>query len=1536
MPVRHSPSAKTKAGGRRPKRQGSSNFFQRRLPASATGTAGGDKCLGTLYVNDMLITIWQKLKRFFIANRKIRLSGVIVIFLIVVIGSVLLPQAANAQFFDFTADTIAKVLSYTFLWIASLIGKILVLMIGVLLAVVQYNGFNDSLAIREGWVVVRDVCNMFFVLVLLVIAFGTILRIENYKYNRLLSKLIIMAILVNFSRLIAGFFIDISQVVMLTFVSAFAEASVQNFTTMFKLQEMLAFVPTEVEGEITNFSAPTNAEKVAIPLFAAVMLLIACMTMIAMVVVFLMRIIMLWILVVLSPLAYMLAVLPIGQRHSSTWWTTFGKWVTTGPVLAFFLWLALTVLPSGSEEIVPIPIGEEKSQLVGGTDNVSVTASKATTTSGILGFMLSIGMLVIALSTAGALGGVAGSFAGSMLNKAKGMGSGVLKIAAAPVVGVGKVAKYVAGSGVRKFGRAMRESDSRMLNMMTPEFWKGFAKRGERLDERAKLRVAGKGEGFSEKLWKGEGAMDREELADRQIIETYKSEFKKEMGGASDSRQAMQDLAKKVFQTGGNEGEEMRQAFFEMATAQGNADDIWESFSTMYNDNEKMRGKIDKHFGAIGYKIDEENGINEVADIFDDEMSAKTQREFITGFLGLNKKFLGGENDNSGEEESANASKADQRRMRALSGVSEAAKRTGHWEQVLGVKDPTSKSGYRVMSEQSRRAEVLGESQKIDNRAFQKVLAPHVLRKAKWQAVVDEDGNKIEDAEKGRVIKGLMKKEEYKDEKTGEMETRMVKDTTRYKAELNRDVYAPEEGTFEDTMQKKILGGQNVPEIRQQASRMPDQLVARYFDERGNFVDSEEGAEEAGFQAKTDSEGNVTKSARKVLRDDFEKLYQKNEAIVTGYYKMKFYGKADIPGVQLPWLSGYAPKIESGELERFRTELDEGIEYDALTDVGEQKGFDLSNDNPENVRRMLQVLEQLTNIEYAPSKGFVSRQAVINVGAQQGKNLHWDPKRISPEYQKEIDSLEAELVRMDTDEQQRQTDGKPLDDQSQMREDRKRKKIGDRIKRAQYNKEHIKGYWKQSERKPGESDKDYQDRKEHHERDANEIEKVIKQNTSKDLRDKIKPTVAQFTDQEGNTIEQRVKIGVDTDTKKQIDDAKTENDKEKEEAKEKLKKEIEIIKEEHEGAEQRQMISDAKKDNKEKITGLDKASKEKIDAIKQSGMERIKKQTEEEIEDAITSLMQVYAAPADIADVTTAHPQPRTPPPPPGPTPTPTTPPPGGPTPGGDTTPPPEPPPTGEPTPPPEPAVATPQMSQNETLVRMELEVEENKLKEAEEKMGAMMKALKEEAKLDVAITPQMILDDKDLQKQLDQEGFGASVASVRTIQKEVDDKQTTVTKLQDQATGHQQRREAESGFTGGTAVQQSIEKLNAVTEQLSEAIESTAGTVSDLPGVIEDVDSSLGDFITAIEDRVKEFGKSTDERETKAAEQLSEIAKKISSQAQRSTGGTKETRETAQNLLIFQLRQLTGALRKSGGQSAVKIVRSVKNAVDKQSEQPE
>jgi len=96
----------------------------------------------------------------------------------------------------------------------------------------------------KGWAIVRDLCNMFFIVILLVIAFATILRVEGYDIKKMVPKLIIMAILINFSKTICGLIIDAADLIMNAFVSAFTGSMSGNLTTMLGLPALGQFPAT--------------------------------------------------------------------------------------------------------------------------------------------------------------------------------------------------------------------------------------------------------------------------------------------------------------------------------------------------------------------------------------------------------------------------------------------------------------------------------------------------------------------------------------------------------------------------------------------------------------------------------------------------------------------------------------------------------------------------------------------------------------------------------------------------------------------------------------------------------------------------------------------------------------------------------------------------------------------------------------------------------------------------------------------------------------------------------------------------------------------------------------------------------------------------------------------------------------------------------------------------------------------------------------------------------------------------------------------
>ena len=329
--------------------------------------------------------------------------------LLFVAASFLIGDFVNAGWWD---EKIANILGWILWPIFIFIGKFSVWVTGFLVEVAKYNDFISAAPVAAGWVIVRDLCNMFFILILLVIAFATILRQENYSAKKLLPKLLIMAVLINFSKTICGLIIDFSQVIMLTFVNGFA-GSAGNFIDLFGMRHYTSLDSADKAG---IGAIDTTAGIIAALVFA----IIALIVLIVLLAVLVMRIIMLWIYIILSPIAFLASAFPSGQKYASQWWGEFSKNVVVGPVLAFFIWLALSTI-SSVKIITPLP---DTSSCAKGLTSIFCDQTFAT-------FVIGIGMLIGGLMVTQQMGGMAASIAGkgmAAIQKGKGLtGKGLLK-----------------------------------------------------------------------------------------------------------------------------------------------------------------------------------------------------------------------------------------------------------------------------------------------------------------------------------------------------------------------------------------------------------------------------------------------------------------------------------------------------------------------------------------------------------------------------------------------------------------------------------------------------------------------------------------------------------------------------------------------------------------------------------------------------------------------------------------------------------------------------------------------------------------------------------------------------------------------------------------------------------------------------------------------------------------------------------------------------------------------------------------------------
>ncbi|MFZ5365219.1 MAG: hypothetical protein ACOZBH_03420 [Patescibacteria group bacterium] len=328
-----------------------------------------------------------------------------IVFLILGIG--LAFNSALAQ--SVIGDTLAQAFAWIFYGIAYLLGWITMLIFSMVITMSGFQDFINNPGVITGWTIVRDICNMFFVVILLIIAFATILQSEKYSIKSLLPRVIFAAVVINFSKLICGLIIDFGQIVMLTFVNGFKASAGANLINGLRMQSWMS-LDTANAKDVNE----VDFWDITLALFLACILffftLIVTIIMLAIITI---RIIILWILIVLSPFAFVGTLLPFTQSLARQWWSKFGTWVAIGPILAFFLWLSLLMMQTGiSTDLDAITTeANVKSQITGKKlqgGNLSQGSSMPNMAQFAVGVALLYGAVTLTRQMGGAVGGAIG------------------------------------------------------------------------------------------------------------------------------------------------------------------------------------------------------------------------------------------------------------------------------------------------------------------------------------------------------------------------------------------------------------------------------------------------------------------------------------------------------------------------------------------------------------------------------------------------------------------------------------------------------------------------------------------------------------------------------------------------------------------------------------------------------------------------------------------------------------------------------------------------------------------------------------------------------------------------------------------------------------------------------------------------------------------------------------------------------------------------------------------------------------------------
>lgn len=243
-------------------------------------------------------------------------------------------------------------------------------------SVLQGLSSNSNSPMYQAWSFFRNVANIMFVISMLFVIFSQItgFGIDNYGIKKILPKLIVTAIIVNFSYIICGIFVDLSNIVGEGIKNILESVATSTTTTTEKLGENVVTLINDIVGSIATVAAAVGAGTagavvanaaasgslltIIFPILTfigtALMAGFFAMLMLGL------RQALIIIMIVISPVAFVLYAIPNTNGLFKRWFQLFKTLLMLFPVFCFMVgggFLVSSIIIKGDSEIFMKIIG---------------------------------------------------------------------------------------------------------------------------------------------------------------------------------------------------------------------------------------------------------------------------------------------------------------------------------------------------------------------------------------------------------------------------------------------------------------------------------------------------------------------------------------------------------------------------------------------------------------------------------------------------------------------------------------------------------------------------------------------------------------------------------------------------------------------------------------------------------------------------------------------------------------------------------------------------------------------------------------------------------------------------------------------------------------------------------------------------------------------------------------------------------------------------------------------------------------------------
>lgn len=440
-----------------------------------------------------------------------------------------------------------------------------------------YGGLME--AVGSVWTIFRDTFNILFIFLLLWVAIKTILQIDSSGAKKMITSIVIAAVLINFSLFITKIVIDVSNILTLAVYNKILEVSVdaRNLTLPQGASEdikrsisntIITGLGMPAQYNSDNTELKINEESITQDLIKLITTGVVIWVLFVASMLFIVRLATFFILMAISPIGFIGGVIPSLDKQASDWKSELTNQAILAPMFLFFLLIAIKVMKTGL-----LLIGNNSQKGVGLYFNFFVVIflllyglKKAKSLSGTFSDMISSGAkLAGGFALGAATGGLAmagragiGRLAGMAANNDK------LKAAAA-AGGIGGFASRMVLKGADKTSKSSFDIRNTgvggLIRKTGVDMGKGGGKDGfvGMRDEYAKKRVAeakmmerdldsrsAAAEVNAAKSAKlGEKEREKEKAVNE--LKNLKTEKEKELAEATTERQ---DLVKEKFSSG--------------------------------------------------------------------------------------------------------------------------------------------------------------------------------------------------------------------------------------------------------------------------------------------------------------------------------------------------------------------------------------------------------------------------------------------------------------------------------------------------------------------------------------------------------------------------------------------------------------------------------------------------------------------------------------------------------------------------------------------------------------------------------------------------------------------------------------------------------------------------------------------------------------------------------------------------------------------------------------------------------------------------